>query len=221
MNRRKNERNRSRRPARNDRFRSPKEVWLIVCEGKRTEPEYLDGLIKHFRDRPNTPKLKYSRGAGDALQFVNATVNEKNKAEKLADTDENEMYDQVWAVFDLEDNPNEVKFNQAKEIANNNDICLAVSNPCIELWLYLHFNDSPGIVTNDDILARLKKSIPNYDKGIQFKDYQDSYADAIKRARSLDENAESDGEPGRNPSTGVWRLVQSIQDKADLPGTSD
>ena len=57
----------------------------------------------------------------------------------------------------------------------------------------------------------LKKRIPQYDKHIKFEDYEPGLADAIKRAKVLDTHAKNAGELGRNPTTGVYRLIEEIQ----------
>ena len=42
-------------------------------------------------------------------------------------------------------------------------------------------------------------------------DYETRINDAIKRAKNLDKEAETAKEPGKNPTTGVYRLVEEIQ----------
>jgi hypothetical protein len=46
--------------------------------------------------------------------------------------------DEVWCVFDVDEHP---KLAEARDQANANGIQLAVSNPCFELWLLLHFQE--------------------------------------------------------------------------------
>ena len=55
-----------------------------------------------------------------------------------------------------------------------------------------------------------QKSFADYDKTIDYKDYQAGYAGAVERARKLDELADASGKPGGNPTTGVYELTESI-----------
>ena len=95
-------------------------------------------------------------------------------------------------------------------MAQANDIKLAVSNPCIELWLWLHFADQPGMRHRHDLQGMMKQRIPDYNKHVDYSDYADGYEAAHSRASRLDKDAEAANEEGRNPTTGMWRLTQSI-----------
>ncbi|MFB1486562.1 MULTISPECIES: hypothetical protein [unclassified Thiocapsa] len=53
--------------------------------------------------------------------------------------------------------------------------------------------------------------IAAYDKHLDFMHLSTGIADAARRARRLDDEAKEEGEPGRNPSTGVYRLTESIE----------
>jgi hypothetical protein len=137
---------------------------------------------------------------------------QKKDAERKAksEKDENLKYDQVWCVFDIDNHP---KVNDAKQMANANDIQVAVSNQSFEIWLILHFQDSPGPQHRRELVKILKFHLKDYDKKINFEDFKDGYEKAVARARRLDEDAERLNEPGRNPTTGVWRLTESIKGK--------
>jgi hypothetical protein len=208
-------RHRERRPARRAPHRDPKPLVLVVCEGAVTEPEYLQG----FRTACSNPRVSIEvyPGKGVPKTIVEVAKEHKKRAELRAqrERDENLRYDSVWCVFDFDDHP---AIPDATQMARDNAIDLAVSNPCIELWLLLHFQDQPGMQHRDKVDALLKRHVPDYDKHIDFAAYERGYCDAVKRARRLDADAERDNEPGRNPTTGVWRLTESI--RADSAGFS-
>jgi hypothetical protein len=77
----------------------------------------------------------------DPLGVVQRTVVERNE---LARKSEREV-DFVWAVFDKDDaDLNEARidrFQQAFTLAAAENISIALSNECFELWLLLHFDD--------------------------------------------------------------------------------
>jgi hypothetical protein len=58
---------------------------------------------------------------------------------------------------------------------------------------------------------RMKEFIPGYDKHVKYADYEPGYPAAVKRAQQLENQASAANEPGRNPTTGVWRLTESIR----------
>jgi hypothetical protein len=52
-------------------------------------------------------------------------------------------YDEYWCIFDVDEHPHVA---QALVMARDNNVQLAVSNPCIELWFVLHKEDRTGWV---------------------------------------------------------------------------
>jgi hypothetical protein len=201
-------RNRDRRPARREPYKDAKPVILIVTEGRVTEPEYLEGFA--LASQNSRVEIEVLGGAGAPRTIVETAKDRKQRAEIRAvrEKDDNLRYDRVWCVFDVDQHPN---IPNAKQMARDNDIELAISNPCIELWLWLHFADPPGMQDRHRLQAMMKKHILNYNKHLDYSDYASGYDGAVRRAKQLDAGAEADGEEGRNPTTGVWRLTESIR----------
>lgn len=119
-----------------------------------------------------------------------------------------------WCVFDVDAHPN---LRSAIEEARTSDIQVAVSNPCFELWLILHFRDNPGPRTPDEMLRLMRACLPGYDKHIDVDRFVQSYPVAVERGRRLTHEAAAMGEPQRNPSTGVWRLTEAIRIAVEEP----
>jgi hypothetical protein len=204
-------RDRNRRAARRTDLIEPKRRILVVCEGVVTEPGYIDGFRKDCRN--NRVDVKVVGGAGVPRTVVECAKEEKRKADKQADgeQDDNLRYEEVWVAFDVDEHPN---LNDAKQMARDNDFRLAVSNPCIELWLLLHFTDSPGMQHRDVIRDRLKEHVPGYNKHVKYSEYAPRYENAKNRAERLETAAANDHDEGRNPTTGFWRLTESIRENA-------
>jgi hypothetical protein len=136
---------------------------------------------------------------------------EKRSAEKDAKRkgDDNLQYDQVWCVFDIDNHPH---VEEAKLLAFQHGIDVAISNQSFELWLLLHHRDSPGAQNRKDLLHLLKLHIPDYDKHVDYlKDFHAGYSDAKRRAQALCDSAKADSEAGRNPTTTVYRLTREIE----------
>lgn len=91
------------------------------------------------------------------------------------------------------------------------DVNLAISNPCFELWALIHFEDQRGHIARDKVRTALKRHQPRYDKQLDFASMRPLYERAVQRAKELDQAAERLGDPGRNPSTAVYRLTESIR----------
>lgn len=188
--------------------RHPKIRILVVCEGKKTEPLYLRQFQHHVRN----PRVHVEPvgPAGVPVTVVRTAIDLRRRAEDEArgQHDENLLWDEVWAVFDMDDHPNVA---EAKQLATANDIRLAVSNPCFELWALLHFADHQAHIERGKLRAMLQQHLPGYDKELVFAQLQPGHDEAVRRGRGLDDAAERAGRPGRNPTTGVHVLTEVIR----------
>ena len=147
--------------------------------------------------------------AGVPISVVEMAKELKNlNAEQASiEKDSNVSFDSVWVMFDVDEHP---RVDDAKIMARDNGIGVAVSNPCIELWLYLHFAESPGMQDRHKMLRLVKEKLPSYNKHIRFADFADGVSSSQARAKRLDEQADLDGDAGRNPTTSVWKLIDDI-----------
>jgi hypothetical protein len=203
-------RSRKRKRGRRAAFRDPKPIILIVCEGANTEPQYLRGFVNSWRNPRVT--IRIAPEHGDPKYLVEAA--KQHKADANADAkrqrDDNLSYDAVWCVCDVDDHR---RLAEARQMARDNGIDLAVSNPCFELWLLLHFQTSPGMQDRVRLLQMLRKHVPDYDKEVDYSHFQSGYEQAVARATRMDRAAANAGEPGRNPTTGVYRLTELIREE--------
>jgi hypothetical protein len=196
-------RNRTRKPSRRKPFREPLPLILIVCEGERTEPDYFNGLAQIIRN-PRV-KIEIAKVHGVPLTLVRA-------AKKLKDS--NPQFDSVWCLPDVDEHP---FIPEAVQMARDNGIRLAISNPCFELWLLLHFRESPGMKHRDKIAEMLTEFIPGYDKAIDFAKSKlaDGYDAAVQRAKRIRASMKLTGDEMRNPSTDVYRLTELMHSRSE------
>jgi hypothetical protein len=192
-----------RRPA----FRSPQVRFLIVCEGTRTEPGYF--RQKCHLDR-SLVELELSPG-GVPKTLVQRAVEKKRTAKRDAkrNKDRNLEYDEVWCVFDIDEHP---FVPEAKHQARDNEISTAISNPCFELWILLHFQDQRAHIECAQVQHECRRYLPNYEKDPPTAALSPRYDDAVSRARDLDAWQASRDREGANPSTGVYRLTERIKE---------
>jgi hypothetical protein len=121
-------------------------------------------------------------------------------------------YDEVWCVFDVDEHP---YVADARERAYAAGLQLAMSNPCFELWLLLHFSDSPGNQHHHEMQARLRARMPEVRrKHVDFEALIIGYDDAYRRAERLARDARDRGDDvNGNPSTEVYKLTSSIDEE--------
>src|ERR1700674_3085350 len=103
---------------------------LIVCEGRVTEPEYIN--VVRVREKINLVTIIVDDAGGTPKTLVDRAVEEKKRTARS----QFGRYDEVWCVFDFDEHP---FIPEAKQKAQANGIRVAMSNPCFELWLMLHF----------------------------------------------------------------------------------
>jgi hypothetical protein len=189
--------------------RDPLPLILVVCEGKVTEPQYVDAF--RIAQGANTVRVRVESPGGDPKALVERAVELRNEADREARRarDLNLRYDEVWCVFDVDQHR---RLEDARGEATRSNIQLAVSNPCFELWLLLHFSDQTAHLSTKQARDRLRKHLPGYDKHIRFDDVSAGYADAMRRAQALDVRHAAACSHGANPSTGVHRLAERIRE---------
>src|SRR5262249_29843778 len=123
--------------------------------------------------------------------------------------DEDAEIDEFWCVFDVEWPRNHPGLDDAVKQANSNGIKLAVSNPCFEVWLILHFRDQAAWLDNNEA-RRLRRQLDgSSDKGLQPEMYMPLTVEAGRRAARLDKRHVQDGTsfPHDNPSSGMHHLI--------------
>lgn len=190
-------------------IRNPKKTLVVYCEGIRTEPEYLEALKKlpAVRTAAAVELRIESQESGSApLTLVESAV----AARRRAAQEEGEV-DEFWCVFDVEWPKNHPNLAQATRLASLNNINLAISNPCFELWLILHFKKHTGWLDNNAAKKLRSKCDGGSGKGVKTNLYLPKIQLACERAKQLNTMHAGNGTqfPHDNPSSGMYRLVKS------------
>lgn len=168
---------------------------MLVCGGTVTEPEYFAGLKKFFRNPAVQVRVK--KKAVDPRALVEYAITLRSLSP--------DEFDEVWCVTDVD----QFDVTSAIDLALTNEIRLAISNPCFEVWLLLHFVARMGAIGNPAEAVRLlKRHVPGYSKSeLRFDQFSTGVQDAIARARGLSPSGE---EQDRNPSSGVWTVTEIV-----------
>jgi hypothetical protein len=188
-------------PTRRRSTATPRLELLVFTEGERTEEIYLTDMYRRSQ-RPIV--LRVSSYHGEPRQLVDRAVQEKNGSRRRPG-------DQIWCVFDRDEFAH---FEAACQKAAANDINVAISNPCLELWFVLHFKDQRAHIDRDAV-QRLCSSLVGVDKTLTPKSLErldTLLPDAIGRAKYLARMHETNGNPQwENPSSGIWRLIETFR----------
>jgi hypothetical protein len=153
--------------------------YLIICEGKQTEPNYFNGLKQEINRKygkkvevliPNIDIKGTGRNTTDLVKYTQKYVNYSNK-----------VYGQVWVVFDKDDYSNE-QFNQAIKKCDYN---VAWSNPNFELWLLSHLKRVSRTISKDEILDELNKEFQKSGLGT-YKKNDDKIFEKVTKDGKLD-----------------------------------
>lgn len=131
-------------------------------------------------------------------------------AAKVRAQQEESEIDEFWCVFDVEWPANHPHLIRAVQLAQTHGIHLAISNPCFELWLALHFVECRSWLDTAQA-GRLKNKHDPHGKGIAADLYMPSRTKACERAQWLDNMHQRNGTdfPMNNPSSGMWLLIAS------------
>jgi hypothetical protein len=191
-------------------------LFVVATEGQETERQYFEG----FR----SPRLHVEvlptglDGASSPDRVLERLAEFRDRYDLAGD-------DQLWLVVDV-DRWGDRKLSEVCGSARSRGFETAVSNPCFELWLYLHFSDhdltGPEWVALVDghkgnvsgaMEARLRERLAEhggYQKSnLVFSRFRPRIPDAIERARAL--HADPDERwPRALPGTHVYRLAERL-----------
>jgi hypothetical protein len=182
-------------------------LFVIATEGKDTEKQYFE----MFGSR----KVKVEiLATGDDNKSAPEYVLER--LDKFKDRYGFSEDDELWLVLDVD---RWVKKNQLIAVcpqARQKGYQLAISNPCFEIWLCLHFRDlHPEDKTCKHFEARLKADLGGYNKSnLDVSAYKPNVKSAIERSQSLDLNLNEywTSQLGTRVYKLVERILQSLND---------
>ncbi|HBB6896763.1 TPA: RloB domain-containing protein [Legionella pneumophila] len=197
---------------RTSKNRESYDVVLIVCEGGKTEPNYLTELRNDLK--LSSANIKIAGRGTDPLSLITYALDEFDKTND---------YNRIFCVFDKDQHS---KYNAAlKKIQALNQkpknpipINAIYSVPCFEYWMLLHYvnHSSPYIQAgkkkvSDQVIAELKHYIPNYSKG-QTGIYgltKHHLETAMQNAKHILKQQQKNCTD--NPSTNIFELIDYLR----------
>ena len=179
---------------------------LIVCEGKKTEPNYFNGLKDDLR--LNSANIEITRGSNSSPTSVVAFARKRYEKQEKADF----PFDKVFCVFDKNSHTDyQQALTQITAMKPNNVFRAITSVPAFEYFLLLHYEFTTSHFTSKQVLSALKKYIPKYRKGNKniFNDVREGLETAKTNAEKSMIDAAKNGTD--NPSTNAHKLVEFMQ----------
>lgn len=204
--------------SRKERINSKRQApanYLIVCEGRETEPNYFKGLKNEINTKYGNkvdvliPDIEVKGTGLNTMSIVKYTQRKVNHA--------NKKYGQVWVVFDKDDYSDE-QFDSA---INNCDYNVAWSNPNFELWLLAHFKNINRYISKDNVLRELDMEFQRNGLGRYAKNDADLFTKitgegrlhaAIRNCECMEELNKDGQASQRNPMTRVYRIVEGLKE---------
>lgn len=198
--------------------RQPIERLLIVCEGSKTEPNYLNEIRQDLRLPTANVLVLPSEIGTDPLNvviyaerlFLHGDAHKSIQARQ---------FDRIFAVFDRDDH-----HTYAAALAKASGLNRQMQNderrkvpfqaissvPCFELWPLLHFENVLASLHRDEVYLRLKNHLPQYQKGDKglWESIKAHLAAAQNRATSLAQTHTA--AEGIKPYTNMHELVQLL-----------
>lgn len=178
---------------------------IIAAEGTTTEKTYFESSLFH-NHRVQVRVIE----AQNNLSAPNHVLDRLKSFAKVIDFQSN---NRLWFMVDKDRWPDK----QLSEICScairgNLKADLAISNPCFELWLYLHHAAwTQGAVSSKEMTGNLRALLGGYKKArLDIESFRDSIDIATQRAKALDKNPK--GRWPENPGTHVYKVIEAIRE---------
>ena len=125
--------------------------------------------------------------------------------------------DMAYCIFDTDINPEKnIQISNAINLAKEKKIIPIISSPCVELWFLLHYEFSTATISNDDVIDKLRKHYPKYQKNCDiYPEINDRVNKAILNAKKLEnyqlQNNKQLQTVEANPYTEMYKIVEELQ----------
>lgn len=172
---------------------------IIATEGQKTEKQYFS----IFRNpKINVVVIPTTDGKSAPNHVLSRLDIIKNDYELNDD-------DSLWLMIDI-DRIRDEQRSQICQKALQKGFSLAISNPCFELWLYLHFVEIDDMnISCSQLEKKLRNFLGGYNKSkLDLEKYKGQIHFAVERAKSLDTNP-SERWPN-SIGTHVYKIVEML-----------
>lgn len=201
--------------------REPRARFVVFCEGRNTEPTYLNALKRIYSNA--LISIEINKGVGVPYTQAQLAIERARQLGILKGGGKRKDYfsrrDQIWVVVDRDEHP---RFDEAIKLCAAKGIFVARSNPCFEIWLILHQQEYHKPDGRWAVQSFLKSLFPEYDpsrsKAMDCDRLMDSVAEAERRAQVQLACRSEEGDPFGRPSTTMFELTTAIRQASDEAG---
>ena len=175
-------------------------LFVIATEGEKTEKQYFS----LFRNRRCQVKIITNTEGRSAPKYIFEQLKKFKKEYQLKGDDE------LWLMIDVDRWPKRELAAASSQSAQNN-FFLAVSNPCFEIWLYLHHASiRKKSISSGEMKQMLRDKLGSYNpSNLDLSRFVEKVDKAISRAKKLDVDTAE-----RWPSstgTHVYKVVKKVK----------
>ncbi len=154
-------------------------LFVIACEGAVREKEYFE-FLSSYSTRVRIKVLEQEEHKSAPKWVLDCAAHYIEESE-LNDGD------QLWFVMDIDRWPEDQLRTINEECKKNSNWFMALSNPCFEVWLYMHLDDIQNSTSNS--CQQLKQELSQKVKGGYNKfTIVPKIREAAARAKQLDNN---------------------------------
>lgn len=193
---------------RSNRQRIPLRRSIALVGDGQTEAYYFADL--RDTDRPDDLYIKpeFPRKYGGFAHILNRGI------------ELTEDYAEVYALIDMDAiiaQGQQAVYRAHKQRAQAAGVVVFEQNPCFEVWLLLHFEQTGRAFGNcDEVIDRLRRHIPDYTKSMRYQTAKRLYQSyrhlisgaAIPNARRLENRREERGE--QFPRAEVFKFFETV-----------
>jgi hypothetical protein len=175
-------------------------LFIIATEGRKTEKQYFS----MFGNKRCQVRVIPNEDNKSAPAHILQQLKDFKKEFQLKDDDE------LWLMVDVDRWGNK-HFATVAAQAGHNKFQLAVSNPCFEVWLYLHHDDlDHQSIKSNEMKQKLRDLLGGYNSSrLDLGKFAERIDDAVDRARALDTKRDERW-PSRT-GTHVYRVVEKVK----------
>ncbi len=162
--------------------------FFVFCEGE-SEVTY----ISHLRSQYRVPIQIIPRKSDSniSVRYI-----ENCKREYIVTQN-----DKTFLMYDLDVD------GMLEHLQSIPDAVLLVSNPCIELWYLLHFEERHAELPQNACIKKLKRHLEHYVKGTlslnEKQQLSEETSEAMARAKVL--------KAYNNPSTTIYKMIELLE----------
>jgi len=187
--------------------RPVRQLALLACEDEKFAPDYFRALCVNLHINTAAVRIPPNTRGSAPISVVEFA------AEKYIS---DRGYDYTFCIFDKDEHESYERAQRAvhtyaSRATDPIPMRAITSVPCFEFWLLLHFEPYTRPMRRcDEVIARLRRHLPRYEKGDDIYDVILPLTDtAIRNAKIV--RAQQAAARADNPLTDVDRLVEQLR----------